>query len=223
MKQKIRLEGVFDDAIINFMKEKGIDEHTFDFRPKSFNFIQKYRFEEIMSKFYIPSNRYYLHFCNEKDHVINRIVDDFLSLPTISTRIENNIFLEFSDNQTAAWYDHYDLPFYWHYHSCENITDILNAQNLQGIVLNFDFLDNYCPYEYLDQFAAIFYRQMQTTGLKDKLQLVFSIDWDSNIPPSMEEYFDFDIISLPINSKIENSYRQINFDLLSEGLRIARF
>ena len=26
-----------------------------------------------------------------------------------------------------------------------------------------------------------------------------------------------------INSKIENSYRQVNYDLLSHGLRIARF
>ena len=223
MKQKIRLEGVYDDVIFNFIKEKGIDEYTFDFRPKSFNFIQKYRFEDIMTKFYLPSNRYYLHFCNEKDHVIKRIVEDLKTLPRQSMNNPNNIFLEFSDNQTASWYDHFDLPLYWHYNSCKNIENILGARNLQGIVLNFKFLDDYCAHEYLDQFAVFFYHQMQNSHLKDDLQLIFSIDWDSNIPPGIEEYFDFDLISLPINSKIETGYRQIDYDLFTQGLRIARF
>ena len=223
MKQKIRLEGIYDDAILNFMKEKSISGYTFDFRPKSFNFIQKYRFEDIITKHHLPLNHYYLHFCNEKDYVIKRIIEDLENLLGRPLNEQNNIFLEFSDNQTAAWYEHFALPFYWHYNSCKNIEHILNARNLQGIVLNFKFLDNYCAHEYLDQFAVLFYRQMQKSYLKDGLQLIFSIDWDSNIPPGIQEYFDFDLISLPINSKIETSYRKINYDLLSQELRIARF
>ena len=223
MNQKIRIEGIYDDSIINLTREKGIEEYGFDLRPKSFNFIQKYRFEEIMNKFYLPSNRYYLHFHNEQAHVITRIIEDLRILLEQPITTQNNITLEFSDNQTAGWYDHFGLPFCWHYNSHENIMDILNAENLQGIVLNFDFLDNHCPHEYLDQFAVAFYRQIQASNLKDNLKLIFSIDWDSNIPPTIEEYFDFDLISLPINSKVESSYRQINHDLLSQGLRSARF
>ena len=223
MKQKIRLEGIYDDAIFNVTKEKNVSEYSFDFRPKSFNFIQKYQFEEIMVKHYLSTNHHYLHFCNEKDYVIKRVIEDLRNLLGQPLTKQNNIFLEFSDNQTAAWYDHFDLPIYWHYNSCKNIENILNARNLQGIVLNFKFLNDYCAHEYLDQFAVFFYHQVQKTHLKDNLQLIFSIDWDSNIPPGIQEYFDFDLISLPINSKIEISYRKINYDLLSQELRIARF
>ena len=223
MKQKIRLEGVYDDMMVSFMEQKGIEECTFDFRPKSFNFIQKYRFEDIMAKHYLASNRYYLHFCDEKDYVIKRVIEDLSILPGSSMIRQDNIFLEFSDNQTSSWYDHFGLPIYWHYNSCDNIDDILDTRNLQGIVLNFKFLDDYCAHEYLDQFAVFFYRQMQNSHLKDNIRLIFSIDWNSNIPPGIEEYFDFDLISLPINSKIESGYRRINYDLLAQGLRIARF
>ena len=218
MAYQVRLEGVYDKKTALFLKKQGINEYTFDFRPRSFNYIQKHRFEEIMSQLYFSANGYYLHFCNENPSVIERIINDFKNILQRPLSMDGNVFLEFSDNQSAAWYDHFGLPFYWHYNTCENIEGILCAQNLQGIILDFE----YCAQQYREQFFISFYKHIQSSRLKDELKLILSIDWNSNIPPVIEEYLDFDLISLPINAKIESSYRQVNYERLSRELRFER-
>ena len=220
MKRKIRLEGVYDEHAIRRMQEKGISQYTFDFRPKSFNFLQQHRLENLLKELYTPLTRYYLHFAYEKNYVVFKFISDLKRLLGIKFNHQDGISLEFSDKKKATYYEEFQAPFYWHYDPTGDCENIFSLEWLEGIVFDFGLLEFFYKSGKIDEFSTNYYRFLQRSPLKERLQLILSIDWDSNIPPGLEEYFDFDIISLPINKKVEQEYRLVDYDLLSRNLKV---
>ena len=49
--------------------------------------------------------------------------------------------------------------------------------------------------------------------------LILRVDWDDNIIPSLLDYFDFEFISLSLNSKVEICYRNIDLNRMEKGLK----
>ncbi len=218
---RIRLEGLYDLTTFQKSQELGLRDFSFDFRPRSFNFLQLHKFLEMMSTEFNSLHRYTLHFEREADFVVKNAIkeiDQHLRPQPFYQGFAHHFKLEFSDLSTRETLDQFEAPFYWHYYPEASLKDFLNAQNLRGIVLNFDFLHQRHKEGTFGHFFNHFYQiaplEMKARGM----ELILRLDWNSDLFPSLFDFIDFDLISLCINPKVETHYRNVDLTKATETI-----
>ena len=77
MKNLIRLDGIYNHETLEAARSMGVESFQFDFRPRSLNFLQLHVFQEMIDK--LPKNKetFFLHFSNEKDFVVAKVVEAY--------------------------------------------------------------------------------------------------------------------------------------------------
>lgn len=201
-----RIEGIYNLEIISHLRELGIKNWLFDFRPKSFSFIQQYKFLEILESKGIFADNIYLLFNREKKETLESFLDIVL---TAAQKIEilGKIKLEFDEFLDNDDFDKYHMPYYLRINRHFSFEHFANLKYLEGLVLDFKILSNF-----QDSDEILFFSQ-NLNKFKEKFPLVnivLSADWDSNIFHSLEELIKFNYLSMPINSKVETSYRHVD-------------
>jgi hypothetical protein len=221
MSTLIRVDGIYDQRTIQNLQETAVKDFGFDFRPTSFNFLQQHVFLDLIKKNQATDLNFFLRYENEQDFVIKKMIDD-LKLATDSSNGSavkfSNFNLEFSDTNSAEFYDQFEVPFYWHYTASVSLSSILDTKNIKGIVLDYKFLeeirDNDNFQNFVQNFFQVAYKKIEEKSLK----IVLAVDWDANVFPSLFDFIDFDSLVLPINSKIEICYRNVDLGKVKQGL-----
>ncbi len=214
MTNQLKVTGIYDRKTLKMLNTAGVNKVGFDFRVKSFNFLQQYLFLELMESSYQPFSKYYLQYQDEADFVIQKMIDDLFQQVEIQ-RSDNSIFLEFSDIKSAQFYDQFKLPFCWHFQDFDGLIEVIRSQYITGIVVGYQLLEHLHKSENLDEFVTAFKRITKSK----KLELTLAIDWDADIFPSISEYINFDIHSFAINQKTEISYRNVDMIAVKKHLQ----
>lgn len=211
MDSNFRVEGIYDKRTLQRLKDLKLKDLSFDFRPRSFNFLQKHLLEELLDEVSMDDS-IYLHFENEADFIVKTVLE------TASKKCKKeNIVLEFSGNQTAEYYNSFEQSFCWYYDpTCENIDEIIKSKYLKGIIIPFSVLNKEHQSGNLHNFSKSFHTKFLKMLSSDSGKLVLSMDWDSNLFSSIMQYFDFDLISIAINNKIEVCYRNVNLSKMQD-------
>ncbi len=234
MTSEIKIDGIYDDKIIKRLGSIGIKNFGFDFRPLSFNFIPQYKFQEIIDKEFILDRRFFLHFADEKDFMIWKIVNDLTKLyGHLSKKIENrvdyltmqsNFFLEFSFlKNDLDFYNQFNLPFYIYFDSSSNSPEdfvkFSRPSYLKGIILNYNMLLQIYDRGEIETFKKGLLPIISNKNGMKKIEIILDVDWDSEIFAGILESFSFDNVSFKINSKIEFSYRNVDLNRVENHLR----
>jgi hypothetical protein len=205
MDSLFRVEGIYDKRTIQRLKDLKLKDLSFDFRPRSFNFIQQHNLIELLDELSLDDNCY-LHFENEADFVVKNILDS-----VCNKRKKETVYLEFSDDREVEYYESFDQQFIWHFsNEAKNTSSIIKSKNLKGIVLPFSELLKAHESGVLHNFSNNFHAQFFELLTNNAGKLILQMDWDSNLFSSIIEYFDFDIISVAINNKVEVCYRNVD-------------
>ncbi len=205
MDKKVKICGIYDKRTIQRLKEIGTDQFSFDFRARSFNFLQQHSFMDLQEELSLDEGLY-LQFENEADFVIKKILDDLSSRRSLK-----NVFLEFSDLQSADFYDQFEVPYIWHYNfEYKSFDAIVSSKYASGFVLKFSDLLKLHEDGVLHNFCNNFHSQFIRHLSRDDFSLILELDWDSNLFSSISKYFDFDLISIPISNKVEICYRNVD-------------
>jgi len=214
---RIKVDGVYDSRTLKLLTEIGIDHQSFDFRPTSFNFLQEHHLLEILQDHHSQLSHYYLHYEGDPDFVVEKMLTEIRALEQRGV-IESvdNILLEFSDQRSASFFTQFSWQYILHYYHGMNLVDYLQSGNFSGLVLPLSILRSYYQSGTLHSFVKNFYQTLRTSGVADSFQLILLADWDSDIMPSIIDYFDFDLISLQINSKVESCYRNVSLGDLAK-------
>lgn len=214
----LKLNGITDELILEQAIAFEIRHLGFDFRPLSFQFIQHYRFLEMLEKYYQPELRFYLHFCDEQDFVIQKFIKDceeILKPKPGFLGLSSHLSLEFSDRQKSSFYGQFQLPHLWHLKSDVILSEYLESRYLSGLVMNFNDLEAKRLMEGWELFCYEFTKQLP----HPRVSLLLEMDWDQSPFDSLFDLLPIDLISLNINHKIEQSYRQVDSDKLSNGIQ----
>lgn len=220
MGPKIKIDGVYDKRTVRELDQVAIRDYGFDFRPLSFNFLQQYRFLELIDSCFSPLNRYFLHYSNERDYIVWKMINDLSS-----ARSENmdGFHLEFSDQQDSSYYNQFGLPYYWHYSPQVNMKQVfLNFKYLKGIVIPFNIMEEIHQSGNFHNFTQNFHKSSYGPMMERKIELSLLLDWDSNIFPSLLEFFDFDMFSFAINHKTEICYRNVDLKRVKNQINHCR-
>jgi hypothetical protein len=208
-----KINGLYDSRTIKRLKELGCSKFCFDFRVRSFNFLQQHQFLSILDDVYSTSDEITLRYENEADFVIQKMVDDLKEVEKINTK--HNIVLEFSDDLGPDFYDQFETPYYWHYSKGVKLSKIKKAKFLKGIIIPFSILEEAHEDDQYYNFVNNFHSMFVSPERENKLDIGLDIDWTSNLLPSLTEFFDFSFLSISINDKVESCFRNVNLDKLS--------
>lgn len=208
-----RIEGIYNQETILPLIDIGLTRWLFDLRPKSFNFIQQYKFKKIIEDFGTNAENIFLLFSREKKEVVESFLDIIKEVSAKNGGIGKYI-LEFEDFNSTDNFEKYNFPYYLRIDNRNSIpSHFLKLNNLKGFVIDFNFLHALHEEDTLWNYAENLRSQL---GHHKKFTLVLKGDWDSNIFHSINELISFDYLSLPINHKVELSYRVVD----KEGLKL---
>jgi hypothetical protein len=217
---RVKVDGIYDSRTLKSLTEISLAHFSFDFRPTSFSFLQEHQFVEILTRLHSPLGSYFLRYEGDPDFVIEKMLTEIKELEHKgSIETFDNILLEFSDQRSSSFLDSFSWPYILHYYPGMNLPAYLQSGNLRGIVLSLDLLMRHQQSRSLHTFVKEFYQMLRTHGVSDSFFLILAADWDSDILPSFQDYFDFDLISLPINGKVESCYRNVNLKDLTNHCR----
>lgn len=209
--KKLKFNGVYDKRTVKFLNENNIHDFSLDFRPKSLNFIQIHLAEQIVKSNLLSS--FYLEFDNEKDFIINKVIKDLHELVP-----KERLFLEFKDDLESDFYDSFGCPYYLYIDSNVKVSaQFLSGKNLKGIVLDGDFLVNHHVNGTFPSLVNNIYSIIKNRSID--LDICLFRDWTIDLFPSIDAYFDFDKICLPINSNIEKCFRNVDLKRVESELK----
>ncbi|OFZ22192.1 MAG: hypothetical protein A2202_03785 [Bdellovibrionales bacterium RIFOXYA1_FULL_36_14] len=222
MSSRIKIDGTYNQYTITMLEEMKINDFSFDLRPKSFNFVQEYVLLDILKEIYRPWNRYYLHFENEKEYVIEKILNDVKAsaIKTDNTTdLIENILLEFSDGLPVQYYESFKTPYIFHLDERHRLEDFLACKYLKAVNLSYAYLHHLHQGGKLGEFAGSFLKLLKRLEQHQKIEVMLLRDWDEDIFPSLLHYFQFHVTSFPLNHKVELSYRNLNYELLKKYIK----
>ena len=206
----ITLSGIYDKRTLKLAQDNGVTQVCFDFRPRSFNFIQKYVLEGILDDFSGGLNEYFLIFENEPDFMIKDILDVF-STRNISCKII------FTDNLQSKYYDQFGVDYFLVYHEQRDVKSLARGQRFQGIIFHYSFLHDLANKGTLHNFMSNLYSSIDKHRLST-VKFGLAADWDSNFASTILDLLDFEFIYVSLNSKVEVCYRNIDSQKLSRNI-----
>jgi len=211
MESQFRLEGIYNTQSLSFFMSFGVKEWSFDFRPKSFNFIQQYVFNDCINLLQnsLATHSVSMRFLNEKDFMVDKIVNDLKEISPLK-----NITFELSETSDVAHAERNKIPFYWHYNFRLDSAVYQNPL-LKGIILSAADCQRMQESNTLGRFIIEF-SKLKTEGMFKNQELILHFDWTQELMSSVLDFLPIDAFSLPINHQIETGYRQVNQELFKD-------
>ncbi len=225
MNTRLKVTGVYDQQTMDLLTKEGVTSFGFDFRVRSFNFLQQYSFLELIEKNFQTNFNYDLIYQDEKDFVIAKMIadlDEQLKKSGHSLKALNNFTLHFTDAKGRDFYDSFKMPYIWEFHPMEDLEKMAQSEYLKGIVLPYNLLEDYQAQGSFHQFVADFLRKLSGGGVRNKISLGLKCEWKSDFFPSLNEFLVFEYLQLPVDSTIEQSYRHISPELVKSSVGEVR-
>lgn len=210
MNSNLKIEGIYDQRTLKLLKTRGLKDFGFDFSPKSFNFIQEHIFLKDLVPLLDSQDSVHLHFSRSNDPMIKKVIDDLKG----SNIKKENIFLDCEE-----WFNppsECGLNYYLNYYP-ELETSACSGELFKGIVFQFSFLEDLHRKNVLKNFISNFYTKFNHL-LDEEKKIIVKMDWNHNVFPSLFDYFEIDLLSYSINSKIEICYRNVDLKKLTNEM-----
>lgn len=243
---EFRIEGLYDYRTIQLLvNENQINDLGVHFSPKSLNFLQHRQFFSMLEKLSAGRYQFYLNFTGERSNVICHLLDELRNKLAELDYIDCEVWLEFEDVSTEILDQVQEMirsniakmikGVYWHYRpGVHKLSELLKAglsfptvkQTLktQGLILNYSDIKSMHEDDTLARFIQNFHAQLYA-DLKSKhalthnqFKLGLRSNWGDDYFPSLFELFDFDFISLSIDSAVEVCFRNVDLTKLDQEL-----
>ncbi len=216
MEQRLRIEGIYDQRTLKHLKTFGMKDFCFDFSPRSFNFIQEYVFLEHILSQIGSTDRIFLHFLRSNDPMVLKIIEDLNKFKFNM----NNVYFEFDEWSEEIKPINFSCNYLLNFsHGIDHAKFIGN--NFQGFIFNFKFFEELHNLNLLNNFATNFYTRYHSI-VSEKSLMLLKVDWGDNLLTTVFDLFEFNLISLPINSKIEVCYRNVDLKKLNNEMDLLK-
>lgn len=216
MEQKLRVEGIYDKRTLKHLKLQGVKDFCFDFSPLSFNFIQEYVFFEQILDLLNSSDRIFLHFKRSNDPMVKKLINDLEK----AGRTPENVFFEFDEWSEDATPENFNYNYLLNFTKDSDSSKLI-GKNFKGFIFNFGFFEELYRSNLLNNFATNFYTRYHSR-INEQSIMLLKIDWHDNLLASLFDLFEFNLLSFPINSKIEVCYRNVDLNKLSKEMELMQ-
>ena len=208
---KLKFDGVYDSRTLIELKREGIDHFSFDFNPRSFNFIQERVFLNLLENVLNETDKIFLHFISNKDFMAQKIYEEILK----KRGNLHNIYFEFDD-----FFVEENLPkemvFFVLYHPSIFLIQ-KNYENLAGFIFSHELLAKVDQESNLVHFYSNFFTHFHPYNLETK-KFILKLGLNEVVNKKSLDMFDFDIVSFALTSEVEVCYRNVDLAKLKSKL-----
>ena len=214
MGQDLRIEGIYDQRTLKLLKQKGLRDFGFNFSPRSFNFIQEHVFLSDLVPLLDPLDRIHLHFDRSDDPMIKKVLEDLKKsgVALESVYVDCDEWKESPETLGARYYLTYQPGL---------DISLCKSELFSGMIFNFSYFEELHQKNVLNNFISNFYTHFSKV-LTDSKRVVLRVDWNHNVMPTLLDYFEFDLMSFSINSKIEVCYRNVDLKKLTTEMDLIK-
>lgn len=216
MESKIRLDGIYDHRTLKHLKLLGVKDFCFDFSPTSFNFIQEHIFLDLLTKVLDSFDRVFLHFSRSNDPMIFKLAADIKKCGYSL----NNVFFEIDEWKSDYLPTSFPYQYVLNYSNEIDLAKMIGA-NFSGFIFQSNFFELLHRNNLIINFANNFFTRFHSTLMNHQF-LILKIDWHTNLLTTLLNLFDFNLISLPINSNIEICYRNVDLKKLTNEMDLFK-
>ncbi len=214
-KTTIRIDGIYSNELLTKLKAQGETEFSFDFRARSLNFLQQYKFLECIKGNISNGDKLFLHYSNEQDYIIQKMLDD---LKVESPEYSSQIYLYFSDVKEKEFYESFEKPFSWEFDNIRHLEKIVDSKYFNELVIPFSLIQwHHGKGDSIPMLTKIF-----NLRNKHKFNISIKINWDFSIIESVFDFFHFDSYIIPVSHYVETSYRNIDLQKIDNQIDIIK-
>ncbi len=206
----IGIKGLTKLDTLPALLESGLTSFSFDLRPRSLNFTQSQNIIEILSHLVAETIETNLIFENEKDFVVNNVLD---SIGRASGVIPG---LEFTGSSALSELDKLEKAFKWHYTEDEKLSSIESCKNLETIVFSQSLLSTYAERGELHGFFQLF------ADLDKDMKYELLLSWDGEIIESVFDFIDVSGVSVEIQPMVELSYQNVDLQKVTSYINYLK-
>ncbi len=212
---QFKFDGIYDSRTFKELKNDGVNHFSFDFNPRSFNFIPEHVFLTIFEKDISETDKIFLHFTHSKDAMVLKIYHE------IYKRRGNlhNVFFEFDELINEIELPS-ELKFYLLY-SPSIFKVHSHLDKLDGFIFPYELLEKINKESKLVTFYSNFFTHFKSLDLDSKL-FILKLNWNELIDFRCLDTFDFNLISFPLNSDVEICYRNIDMPKLKSNFNATK-
>lgn len=211
---QIKMRGIYDQKLFEFLKKTGVKQFAFDLRPTSFNFTPMRSIFSMLNAAGEKDDRYFFMFGSERDFVIEQLMTFVRKNPVLNSQ---NCFLEFTDPSNFEKCAGFGLPFIWRFDEKTDYRKGWSCDSLKGISLSYKYLDSLKESNQLYPFIMEFSKEKRLDQWID-----LRLDWSDQISESVIDFLPVQTYSYEINTKVEESYRSVNMGMVGSHLEHAR-
>ncbi len=213
---KIRIGGIYDKRTLKSLIEQGITKFAFDFRPRSFNFLQQYIFIELMKEFFSSKHSYYLCYGVESSVMIQKNIDDLIKVFG-EKLVRENFFLEFYSDEERDFYSQFGLKFLQSLPLHVSFNNGVQTNDLwKGIILDYDLIRSLHENNNLLSLAS----NISTYSKKEQtFEIIFQVPWHEGIISSVFDYLPIKTLTLDISSQVEICYRNVSLPTVAQEIK----
>jgi hypothetical protein len=218
-----RIEGVYDLRTLRSLIDLGVTSFAFDFRPKSPSFLQQHKFLEIMAHAYSPLHKYNLIYENEKNYIVQKMIDDLIQniakVGGLRGMNVGNFMLDFRGQEDAAYYRSFNFPYALDYAPRAGLKEAFNSTLLSEVGISYQMAMLAHAEHLMPSFSRNLSQVLHSPSMRPTPKLILRCDWDIDLYPSIFDFLDVDELALPINNKIEVCYRNVDLGKLKGQLK----
>lgn len=213
MGNKIKINGIYDLRTIKLLGQD-YQHFGFDFYPLSLNFIQGHIFNDLMAQTFRSDFKYYLKMKNTKDFLVQSTLNEITTATKRNLIDLDNVYVEIDEKEYLSL-KHLHASFWLHIDSHIDL-NILEESQIKGIVIH----NVHTEHAYEKERFYKFLNKIFELKNKRNLKVELALNWSENIEQSLVDFFDFDVISYPINHLVEVCYRNVNLQKLKTELNL---
>lgn len=216
MTYKVRIDGIYDQRTLKHLKQTELRNFSFDFSPRSFNFIQEYVFLGQIVPLLTESDRIFFHFNRSNDPMVVKLAEDSRKAGLKSEAI----FFEF--DEWSPEMDPEKFPFHYilHFSGEQSIPKSLGPK-FCGFSFDYSFFEDLYHKNLLNRFSSNFYTRFGPS-MGEAHFLILKMQWNSNLISSLFDLFDFELVALPISPEIEVCYRNVDLKKLTHEMGMLK-
>ena len=204
LERRMLIFGIYGQEALLLSKKLGVEQFGFDFRPKSFNFLQGYRFIKLLNSLGHHRYQYFLHYAHDQNFIIDRMIKDVAEQTDVSRK---QLILVFSGSQGGEFYQQFGLRFAWFFESLRILSKLVNYDLFQEVILD------YCELEFLHGRgrAILLLKEVRDIcASRSDVKISLRLPWELDILASVFDFFYFDRYLLAISSGVERAYREVD-------------
>lgn len=207
---QLKVNGVYNQNVLELLRSEDITKFSFDLRPRSFNFIQLHKIEELLVNYGDLSP--YLLFEEQQPFIFQEI---YLLLNKYQPTIQ------FTQNVSIDLIHQIDLPFIYPFNK-DSLSEILLHQKCQGWTVSSELLAHEMNTGTINHFIEQLGEKLSFRKNIPTFELSLEMNWDRPLMSSLLHLIPFNILEYSVNNLVEDSYRQLNNQKILQYLNFIK-